>query len=94
MHEDIKAVLVDHGYDVTETTLDDKGTRRFVEAKFEEDPEKNDGHAWYVDEEERAWGLGPDPSVPCDNVTAEKFMEEQKLRIERVVLIVRSRLMV
>lgn len=90
LHEDIKAVLVDHGYDVTETTLDDKGTRRFVEAKFEDDPEKNDGHTWYVDEDERVWGLGPDPSVPCDSVTAEKFMEEQKLRIERVVLIVRS----
>lgn len=87
LHKDIKAVLVDHGYDVTETTLDDKGALRFVEAKFENDPEKNDGHAWYVDEDERVWGLGPDPSVPFDSVTAERFMQKQKLRIERVVLI-------
>lgn len=63
LHEDIKAVLVDHGYDVTETTLGHKGTRRFVEAKFEDDAEENDGHAWYADDDERVWGLGLDPSV-------------------------------
>lgn len=85
---DIQAVLVDHGYDVIPTTLDDKGTLRFVEAAF--DDGSGEGHAWYVDEDERVWGLCPDPSVPCDSGAAEKFMEKQKLRVEHVLLIVRS----
>ncbi|MFZ0796176.1 MAG: hypothetical protein WAM98_00175 [Terriglobales bacterium] len=88
LHADIEAVLADHGYDLVPTTLDDKGKLRFVEAMFEDG--SGEGHAWYVDEDERVWGLGPDPSVPCDSVAAEKFMRDQQLRIERVVLIVRS----
>jgi hypothetical protein len=89
-YADIQTVLVEKGYDVIPTTLDDKDKRRFVGAKFEDEPEKSDGHAWYVDEDERVWGLGPDPSVPLDSGQAEKFVEKKKLSIEWVVLIVRS----
>jgi len=96
LHEDIKAVLVDHGYDVIETTLEDRGKPRFVEAAYDRDSAEavddsdREGHAWYVDEDERAWGLLLDPSVPCNSVAAAKFVQDQKLRIERVILIVRT----
>jgi hypothetical protein len=96
LHEDIKAVLVDHGYDVIETTLEDRGKPRFVEAAYDGDSAEalddnnREGHAWYVDEDERAWGLLPDPSLPCNSVAAAKFVQDQKLRIERVILIVRT----
>jgi hypothetical protein len=100
LHEDIKAVLVDHGYDVIETTLADRGKPRFVEAVYDDDSaealdaDSREGHAWYVDEDEQVWGLCPDPSVPCNSVEAEKFMRHQKLRIERVVLIVKSSILI
>jgi hypothetical protein len=73
LHEDIKAVLVDHGYDVIETTLEDRGKPRFVEAADDSAEASGDGsregHAWYVDEDEQAWGLWSDPSVPCNSVS-------------------------
>ena len=76
-----------------ETTLEDTGKLRIVEA-YDETAEVNegsrDGHAWYVDEEERVWGLGPDRSVSWDNVRAQRFIEKQNLRIERVLLIQRK----
>src|ERR1035441_7644169 len=70
LHGDIKAVLVDHGYDVIDTTLEDRGKPRLVEAADDSAEASDDGsreeHAWYVDEDEQAWGLCPDPSVPCN----------------------------
>lgn len=93
-HAKIEAVLTKYGFDLTETTLGDKGKSRFVEA-YDETAEVNedgsrDGHAWYVDEDEKVWGLGPDRSVPWDSVQAQKFIEKKKLRIERVLLIQRK----
>ena len=69
--------------------MNDNGKVRFVGAKF--DDGSNEGYAWYVDEDERVWGLCPDRSVSCDRIQAEEFIEKQKLRIERVVLIAKKR---
>lgn len=88
-HVNIEAVLTKYGFDLIEATLlEDKGKLRFVEAKF--DDESKLGHAWYVDEDERVWGLGPDRSVSWDSVQAQKFIEKKKLRIELVLLIQRK----
>ena len=93
-HARIEAVLTKYGFDLIETTLEDKGKLRFVEACDEtaevSDDGSRDGHAWYIDEDERVWALGPDRSVSWDSVQAQKFIEKKKLRIERVLLIQRK----
>jgi len=93
-HANVDAVLTKYGFDLIETTLEDRGKLRFVEA-YDETAELNDdgsreGHVWYVDEDERVWGLGPDRSVSWDSVHAKKFIEKKKLHIERVLLIRRK----
>lgn len=89
-HANIVKVLTKHRFELIETTMEDKGKLRFVEAYYEtaelnEDGTRN-GHVWYV-EDENAWGLGSDRSVSLDSVRALELIENAKLRIERVLWI-------
>ncbi len=90
-HANIVEVLTKHRFELTEASLEDKGTLRFVEAYDDtavvDEDGSRDGHVWYIDEEERVWGLGPDRSVSWDSVQAQTFIQKEKLCIERVLWI-------